>query len=155
MAVSITIVTQSEKAELRKLLADHLATMNAYADVGPDYRFFDLYWTETQTRWPFWICRDGAIAGFALINTWSPSGLGTDYSMAEFYIVPEARRQGLGAQALLALTQQHPGRWEFGVLEKNAPALAFWPKAIAAAGARDVATTSRGNQIIYRFLITS
>ncbi len=35
-----------------------------YADVGTDYRFFDLYWTETQTRWPI---------GSAAMNTLSAS----------------------------------------------------------------------------------
>ena len=155
MAVSIRLVQEREKAQLRKLLGDHLATMNAYADVGTDYRFFDLYWTETQTRWPYWICSDGHLVGFTLVNTWSPSGLGTDYSIAEFYITPEARRRGLGAQALIALTRQHPGRLELGILEKNAPALAFWPKAIERAGARDVSAACRANQIIYRFVMTA
>jgi predicted acetyltransferase len=151
MAVRLVLVPETEKPALRRLLGDHLAEMNLFADVGTEYRYFDLYWTETSSRWPYWIVRQDEIVGFALINTWSPSGSGTDYSVAEFYICQEHRGQGFGRAALAALLRQHPGQWELSVLENNAPALAFWPRALASTGVHDIAEMTMSGEIVYRF----
>jgi GNAT superfamily N-acetyltransferase len=43
---------------------------------------------------------DGESIGFIFINQWLPSGRGTDYAVAEFYIAPRWRGQGHGTEAV-------------------------------------------------------
>ena len=70
-------------------------------------------------------------AGFALVNRWSPSGSGTDWQIAEFFVVRHYRRRGLGTDAARSVFARLPGIWEIGVLETNAPAIRFWTHAVS------------------------
>ncbi|MDZ4052141.1 MAG: acetyltransferase [Phenylobacterium sp.] len=156
--VEVRRVATSEKAELRRLLDPYLT---AHADlVDPerhhgdptDYPHFDAYWTEPERR-PFWIVVDAEAVGFALVNRYSPSGLGCDAAVAEFCILPPWRRTGIGLAAARAVFATTPGLWELQVYEATVPALAFWPRAIAAAGARDVTELRMADRRIHRFRI--
>ena len=74
------------------------------------------------------LIRDGGgTQGFALIRR-LPDGA---HEMSEFYIVPGARRSGLGTQAARAALTRHPGRWRLGVAKGSPQARAFWTGAIA------------------------
>jgi len=101
----------------------------------------------TSSRWR------GQPCGFALVNRWSASGLGTDFSIAEFYIAPAARRSGVGREAASRLLSARPGLWELGVLAGNEPALAFWPSVIAQVGADAPERIVADGEVIYRFRI--
>lgn len=156
--VEVRLVALSEKAELRRLLDPYLT---AHADlVDPqrhhgdptDYPHFDAYWTEPERR-PFWIVTSAEAVGFALVNRYSPSGLGCDAAMAEFCILPPWRRAGIGLAAARAVFATAPGLWELQVYEATAPALAFWPRAIAAAGVRDVTELRMADRRIHRFRV--
>ena len=156
--VEVRRVAICEKAELRRLLDPYLT---AHADlVDPerrhgdptDYPHFDAYWTEPERR-PFWIVVDAEAVGFALVNRYSPSGLGCDAAVAEFCILPPWRRTGIGLAAARAVFATTPGLWELQVYEATVPALAFWPRAIAAAGARDVTELRMADRRIHRFRI--
>lgn len=156
--VRLVPVARSEKAELRRLLDPYLV---AHADVvdpqgrhgdPTDYPHFDAYWTDADRR-PFWVLVNGETAGFALVNGHSPSGLGCDASVAEFCILPRWRRAGTGLTAARAVFATTPGLWELQVYEATAPALAFWPRAIAAAGAREVSEISLADRRVHRFRV--
>lgn len=156
--VRLAPVALSDKAELRRLLDPYLI---AHADVvdpqrhhrdPTDYPHFDAYWTQPERR-PFWIVADGDVAGFALVNRYSPSGLGCDAAVAEFCILPPWRRTGVGLAAARALFATTPGLWELQVYEATAPALAFWQRAITAAGARETTEISLADRRIHRFRV--
>jgi len=72
-------------------------------------------------------------AGFALINTHSHRGGAVERNMAEFFVARKHRRHGVGRAAARQIFALYPGRWEVAVVERNAAAQAFWPRAITAA----------------------
>ena len=90
------------------------------------------YWDEAD-RWPLLIRLDGRPAGFALINTQSHKGGSVERNMGEFFVARKYRGGGISAEALSQVLALHPGRWEVAVVERNARAKVFWPRAIAAA----------------------
>ncbi|MEO7026077.1 MAG: GNAT family N-acetyltransferase [Caulobacteraceae bacterium] len=89
----------------------------------------DSYWRE-DGRMPLLVRVNGKLAGFALVNRWSPSGQGVDRNMAEFFIVRKHRRAGVGAAAAGAIFERYPGSWETAVTRRNIGAHAFWNKVI-------------------------
>ncbi|MCQ1767699.1 GNAT family N-acetyltransferase [Neorhizobium galegae] len=153
MDIAIELASAAHKPLLRDLLSEYLAESEGYGGSGPDYPYFDAYWLEPEGRWPYLIQRNGECIGFAFVNTWSASGRGTDFSIAEFYIVPQARRHGAGRGAATAVLHGHPGLWELSVMALNTPAQAFWPRVIDAAGGRDVERVKSDSGTIYRFTI--
>lgn len=94
--------------------------------------FLDTYWTQADRK-PLLIRSGGRLAGFALLNTHAHSGAPVDWNMGEFFIARKFRRSGMASSALRQILAAFPGLWEIAVARRNAPAKAFWPKAIAAA----------------------
>ncbi len=112
--------------------------------VEEDGRFADLlklddYWREAD-RSVWFIRAGGQLAGFALLNRHSHCNRRLDFNMGEFFVMRTFRRDGIGARAAIDLIRMHPGQWEIAVSARNPPALAFWPRVVAAAGADDVET---------------
>jgi predicted acetyltransferase len=101
------------------------------------YPQLESYWTD-PAREAFFIRADGALAGFALINDHSHSGLSLDRSVAEFFVARKYRRSGVGAEAARTVIKASPGQWELAIARKNTGALAFW---------RRVALTVASNEI--------
>lgn len=93
---------------------------------------------EREDRGAYLFRVGACLAGFALVNRWSPSGLGTDWEIAEFFVVRAHRRQGIGTDAARAVIGKRPGIWEVGVMESNAPAIRFWSHALSWPGGRDL-----------------
>jgi predicted acetyltransferase len=89
------------------------------------YPYFDLYWTDPATRYPFWLKDGMANAGFALVDR---DGGRTE--MAEFYVAPEYRGRGIGLRAARRLIAQYPGAWRITQREANAGAIAFWHRVL-------------------------
>jgi predicted acetyltransferase len=135
MTVSISAARIEDQPRLRAMLSDYLAELSAYAEMHDDYPYFDDYWREPGARWPYLILDGAETIGFAFVRAIPEDGLVA--SMAEFYVLPAARGGGRGQAAVAALLQAHPGAWRLTILARNAPAQAYWPKAIAAGGGRD------------------
>ena len=76
---------------------------------------------------------DGAHDGYLLFNNESiPLGFclkgmknGT-HDIAEFYVIPPARRSGLGRSFALAVFNLYPGPWQVRQIEGAESARAFW-----------------------------
>ncbi len=93
----------------------------------------DDYWGQDGAHALVIRC-DGRAAGFALINTRSHRDGGTvERNMGEFFVARQYRRNGVAAEAVRQVLERYPGDWEVAVVERNAAAKAFWPRAIAAA----------------------
>jgi predicted acetyltransferase len=110
--------------------------------VEEDGRFADLlrlddYWNESD-RSVWFIRAGGELAGFALLNTRSHCHRPVDFNMGEFFVMRTFRRDGVGARAAVDLIRMHPGQWEIAVSERNPPALAFWPRVVAATSATHI-----------------
>jgi predicted acetyltransferase len=85
-----------------------------------------LYWQDAD-RTPYLVRVGAEDAGFALVRRHAA----TDFrEMAEFYIAPAWRRQGIGREAALALFGRQPGWWHLQILETNTAAQAFWRRVI-------------------------
>ncbi len=78
-----------------------------------------------------------------------------EHAVAEFCVVPPRRRGGIGREAARLVFAAHPGLWELQVYRANREGLAFWPRAIAAAGARDWTPIQRDDRVIHRFVTTA
>ncbi len=100
----------------------------------------DVYWRE-PARVPLIIRAGGRVAGFALIDRHSHSGLPLDRNFGEFFVMRKYRRGGVASAAVSAIVTGYPGVWEAAIMQRNTAAQAFWPRAVAATpGVRDVET---------------
>lgn len=103
----------------------------ALADDGLFHLDYPLasYWDEPD-RSALLIRAGGELAGFALLDGQSHTGLPVDRNMAEFFVARKHRRGGVGLAAAQAIFSRHPGRWEAAVARRNLAALAFWRRAV-------------------------
>ena len=133
------LVPVEDKADLAAMLRDYIAEMaTIIAGVDPEhpYAYFDLYWTEPDSRWPFWLKVDNANAGFALLA----SDAGT-MRIAEFFVARPYRRTGIGQAAARRLIARHPGPWQITQREANSGGIAFWHRVLDGFVAYDETTT--------------
>lgn len=149
--ISVILASEEMKPQLHTLLQDYLSELSQYDEIDTDYPYFDDYWQD-ETRWPFLILAGDRIAGFALINQHSPSGLGTDYAVAEFYILPLFRKTGTGSTAFRELLKKHKGTWEISIMADNQPAQNFWSKTIAQVNIQNLKQILQDGETIYRFI---
>ena len=137
--ITVTPASREEKPVIANLMqlyihdfTDHW--MGEGGDLGDDGRFaypwLDSYWHEAG-REPLIIRAGGRLAGFALLNKVTHSGLPADWNMAEFFIARRYRRSGAGTAAAHAIFTSRPGLWEAAVMRSNAGALPFWRNASA------------------------
>lgn len=122
------------KSTLRQLLELYKYDFTAYdpEDVNEsglyEYRDLDSYW-NVPGHYPFLLRADGKLAGFALIRRFE-TDFGSGHEMVEFFVLKKYRGYGLGRAAAQRLFAVFPGAWKLSVMENNAPALAFWQRAI-------------------------
>jgi predicted acetyltransferase len=112
----------------------------------PQYILLDSYWTDAA-RTPILIRAGGHVAGFALINSFSHSGLPLDFAVAEFFVVRKHRRAGVGFTAATEIIRERPGQWEMAVARRNTAALPFWRRVAAAAGGPTVEEVDRDDEL--------
>jgi predicted acetyltransferase len=125
----VALARLADRPVIEQLLQPYLRELSIYRGVGASdavaYPYLDLYWQELDRR-PFLISAGDRVAGFALVNTWAPSGRPVDRAMAEFYVVPDCRRAGVGARAAAEIIDSLPGSWEIGISASHDAARAFW-----------------------------
>lgn len=85
-----------------------------------------------QGREIYWIEVDGKTSGLVMVRNYAgwPQGERGVAEIAEFYVAPEVRRQGVGSAAARLLLTEHRRRKtsviKAPVLARNQPALEFW-----------------------------
>jgi predicted acetyltransferase len=119
--VALRSANPGDRDRLAVLLAEYLYEFDGRTE---PYPYLDSYWQE-ESRLPFVITDDDEIVGLCLIrrmNDW--------WSIAEFFVVPGARRGGVGRRAVAALTEAAMSDGatclEAKVHHSNAQALPFW-----------------------------
>ena len=72
--------------------------------------------------------------GFAMVCRTAPSAAKSrvDYRMAEFFITRKRRRLGIGRTAVQLILSRFAGRWEITEHLRNAGAVNFWRRVVAA-----------------------
>lgn len=102
-------------------------------ELNADGRFdpypLDDYWSRTNWAAALIWC-ERALAGFALINDVTHSGIAAYRNMGEFFILRKYRGRGVGRIAAELIFSQHEGLWEVAVARKNTRALEFWRRTI-------------------------
>jgi predicted acetyltransferase len=114
----------------------------------PRYIHLDSYWTEAgqnEGQTPILIRVEGFLAGFALINRFSHSGLPVDHAVAEFFVARKHRRFGVGMAAAVKIMGHRPGQWEMAVARANTAALPFWRRVAAEVAGPRVEEVDRDN----------
>jgi predicted acetyltransferase len=112
-------------------------------------------WFNDPSARPFVILADGQRAGFALVARPPEFPRRTaDYRMAEFFVVGEARRRGVGAGAATLLFTRFTGQWEVVEDEYNRPALAFWRRVIGRHCDGRYIETREAGEVSHRFTTT-
>ena len=129
--VNVIPVSEHEKADFWKHFQNYLAEYATIAGLTPasdhpSYPWFDLYWTETDRRWPFWAKVEAEVCGLALIRRDDDGKT----EMAEFYIHPQFRRRGLGIMFARKLFVRFSGHWKLGQLKSNKAAISFWRRVL-------------------------
>lgn len=139
--LSITSATEDEKPIVARLLQLYLHDFSEFSEPDDQYGLtdgsgvfpydhLDSYWHDAHREAVLF--RTGAnLAGFALINDWSPSGRRMDKAIAEFFILRKFRRTSLGTQAATQIFQRNPITWEVAIADYNLPALTFWQSVAA------------------------
>jgi predicted acetyltransferase len=119
-----------------------------------EYSLLDNYWTQPKHE-AMLIRADGRLAGFALVNDFSHSGLPLDFQVAEFFVARKHRRCRIGEAAALAIIRARPGLWELAVARRNIGAQHFWRRIAASVAGNKVEERDqddeRWNGLILRF----
>jgi predicted acetyltransferase len=109
-------------------------------------------WFADPSAHPFVILSGAQRVGFALVSR-PPVFPRTDvqFRMAEFFVVGDARRRGVGASAAWLLFNRFAGHWEVLEDEHNGPALQFWRRVIARQTNGRFAETRGAGEVRHRF----
>ena len=120
-----------DKIIISKLLQPYLSELAQFEDIRPDqpnasgeyeYQYLESYWTE-KDRYPYLFYLKEKLAGLAFVRKEE-----NYYSMAEFYILPEFRRLGLGMAFAIEIFKKHTGVWKIGFNKQNIPSRQLWKK---------------------------
>ena len=131
--LKLQIARKEDKSLLWNMVQKYLYEMSQFYDVPMDeegnfqYRHFEEYFSD-PVRTAYLIYNDDKLAGFALLNPYSCCGGNPDYTMAEFAILPAFRRKYLATDAVNAILDRHPGKWDIKYSERNTVAAKFWEK---------------------------
>jgi predicted acetyltransferase len=135
MAVELCTASRDDRALFRELLDQYLRELAEHrefavgASDASEYPYFELYWSECD-RFPFGIWSGDKLVGFALIRR-VHTAESEVMQVAEFFVRPEHRRNGIGSEAIEEVWRQHRGRWELQVMKGNTSAVNFWEKCIS------------------------
>lgn len=141
--VALRAVPPTDKLVIRKMLSTYLAEL----EVSQTYPYFELYWSESG-RHPLLISTNDQIAGFALVR---PQTAAAGRELAEFYVLPEYRRRGIGQTAFRQLMAAFPGQWQVRVSGRNATAQQFWQAVVPESSLR----SAEGEAVVFTFSIGS
>ncbi len=135
MEVTLIAVPLEGKDELDDMLELYQEEFTAFEPLEKgtngryNYPSLEKYWQDGACH-PFFILADGKPAGFILINGRKyVRAFGKNHSVAEFFVLPQFRRGGIGTRAARLVFERFPGKWQLMMHPKNLPSHAFWANA--------------------------
>ncbi|HVW70177.1 MAG TPA: GNAT family N-acetyltransferase [Steroidobacteraceae bacterium] len=145
MAVTVSVRdargSDSDRRWIQSVYRDYLDDLAPDTGVFPvlgevGHREPDLIvrWFGDPNAFPFIILKATEPVGFAMVVR-APRTLAqpqVDYRMAEFFIARTRRRLGIGATAVHLILSRFAGRWEITEYMRNAGAVSFWRRVVAA-----------------------
>ena len=129
--IQVVPVAIGEKEVLKNLLEKYDYEFSLYDnrdvnDLGLyGYDYLDHYWVEAN-RYPFFIKVDGKLAGFVMINDYPEVEKGTQYTLAEFFVMYKYRKMGVGRRAAYYVFDKFKGTWQLKRHPKNLASVQFW-----------------------------
>jgi predicted acetyltransferase len=146
MAVTVSVrdarASDSDRRWIQGVYRDYLD------DLAPDTGVFPvlgevghrepdqiLRWFGDSNAFPLIILKAAEPVGFAMVARPILSAAvkpRIDYRMAEFFIARARRRLGIGETAVQLIFSRFAGRWEITEYLRNAGAVSFWRRVVAA-----------------------
>ena len=145
MAVTVSVrdarASESDRLWIQSVYRDYLD------DLAPDTGVFPvlgevghrepdqiLRWFGDPNVFPLTILKASEPVGFAMVVRAAPNPgqPRVDYRMAEFFIARARRRLGIGQTAVQLILSRFAGRWEITEYLRNAGAVSFWRRVVAA-----------------------
>lgn len=133
MKTSIKRVGSDEKDTLANLLEKYNYEFSQYDKRQFDnnglfgYKYLNNYFKESG-RFAYFIFVDDTLAGFALINKYKECDRPIDWSIAEFFVSYNFRRQGVATEAVRQIFNIHKGWWHIKYHKKNIASVVLWNK---------------------------
>lgn len=137
--ITLNPISIEDKEVIRNLVFEYQQELLDTENPG-EYTYLDTYW-EKENRHPFFIKHSDEIIGFVLVNHHTLINK-PGANIAEFYVKPDYRHNGVGLQAALAVFSKFPGKWEVRVLHDKFKAIEFWRKTIDKATKGDFQETN-------------
>lgn len=132
--IALKQIELADKSKFWNIFQKYLYELTNYYDMDMDasgnypYKYFDSYFEDPE-RAAVFLCDDGVLVGFAMINAYSFLGDPIDHAIAEFTIFPQYRKRHLGAKAVQEIFARYHGRWEIKYSNQNKAAQALWTSA--------------------------
>jgi predicted acetyltransferase len=132
MKIELRPVSRDKKKVVARLMQFYLYDFSEIEgiDIRPNGSFrvrnLNSYWEEPD-RFAFFICVEGNLGGFVLVNSFCCVYSDSDArSIAEFFILQKYRRQGVGRAAAYQVFDMFPGKWEVRQIAQNLAGRQFW-----------------------------
>lgn len=146
MPLSLDAVGKDDKSILDNMIQLYMHEMCKYQpiEMGEDGRFkydhLDAYWHEAG-RFPFFIRCKGRLAGFVLVRQIETLAKEPTFSVAEFFLVENYRRLGIGEEIARMVFEKFQGHWQIGVMSSNQSGRDFWRQVLYRYTANNYRTT--------------
>lgn len=127
MNLSLIPIPPENKEVLADLLIEYQKELLG-KDAPRKYKYLDTYW-GSEDRLPFFIVLDGKRIGFVLVNKHTLI-MKNARSIAEFYVIKEFRKRGVGKETAIKIFDMYPGNWELREMEHNLYAQNYWRKIV-------------------------
>jgi ribosomal-protein-alanine N-acetyltransferase len=133
--------TPADRVWIQAVYRDYLDDLNPGTGLFPrlpeiGHREGDqiAHWFGDPNTYPLVIVRGAEPVGFARVLRAQAGALAprVDYRMAEFFVTRSQRRLGVGATAVQIILSRFAGRWEISEYLRNAEAVQFWRRVVAA-----------------------
>jgi predicted acetyltransferase len=131
----------ADRLWIQSVYRDYLDDLNPGTGVFPrlpevGHRESDLiaHWFGDPNTYPLVIVRGEEPVGFARVlrSLATAAQPRVDYRMAEFFVARARRRLGIGQTAVGLILSRFAGRWEISEYLRNAGAVDFWRRVVAA-----------------------
>ena len=131
----------ADRLWIQSVYRDYLDDLNPNTGLFPKlgevgHREPDLiaHWFGDANTFPLVILKGSEPVGFARVLRVAATAARPriDYRMAEFFVIRARRRLGIGQIAVQLILSRFAGRWEITEQARNAGAVSFWRRVVAA-----------------------